>query len=287
MRRASLAVWVLVAWAILAAPALAGPACAGIDSYYWEIGDRNGALYSGSVVGRRRFDANSPMSIASASKWLYGAYVAQTAPLPLTANDIEFLTMTSGYHTFSTCAQRQTVARCSAAGSNGVFTPSDVGTFYYAGSHFQKQAAAGPLGPMKNPELGAAMSNALGITVSYDQPQLAGGAVMTPAAYAVFLRRVMRGELAIAGLLGTNAVCTNPATCPTALYSPVTEESWHYSLGHWVETEGDGAFSSPGVFGFYPWISADRTRYGIVAREAINGSWGSVQCGRELRATYR
>ena len=98
----------------------------------------------------------------------------------------------------------------------------------------------------------------------------------------------MGGQLAIAKLLGANPVCTNPATCSTALNSPVPE-SWHYSYGHWVEddpTTGDGAFSSPGAFGFYPWISADRRYYGIVVRHATEGAWSSVQCGRQIRASW-
>jgi len=31
---------------------------------------------------------------------------------------------------------------------------------------------------------------------------------------------------------------------------------------------GDGAFSSPGAFGFYPWIDRTKTNYGVLARSA-------------------
>jgi hypothetical protein len=57
-----------------------------------------------------------------------------------------------------------------------------------------------------------------------------------------------------------------------------------------------GAFSSPGAFGFYPWISADRRFYGMVAREQRHGfmsgdpsdklAVASVDCGREIRAAW-
>ena len=30
---------------------------------------------------------------------------------------------------------------------------------------------------------------------------------------------------------------------------------------------GDGAFSSPGAFGFYPWIDSSKSYYGIISRQ--------------------
>ena len=52
-------------------------------------------------------------------------------------------------------------------------------------------------------------------------------------------------------------------------------------------TVSDGAFSSAGAFGFYPWIDATKTLYGIIARVAVAGSGAeSVACGRALRQTW-
>ena len=94
--------------------------------------------------------------------------------------------------------------------------------------------------------------------------------------------------------LGRSAACARPAGCPAgeALYSPgPDDETWHYSLGHWVENDperGDGSFSSPGAFGFYPWINADRSLYGVVARAAGAGSGlASARCGRLIRQAWR
>ncbi|MEN9452787.1 MAG: hypothetical protein RLZZ369_1846, partial [Pseudomonadota bacterium] len=103
-------------------------------------------------------------------------------------------------------------------------------------------------------------------------PQLAGGAQSSAQGYGQFLRSMLAGDLKLGALLGAHPVCTNPKACPgDALKTPIpSTESWHYSLGHWVEddaTVGDGAFSSPGAFGFYPWIHANRQYYGILARE--------------------
>ena len=92
--------------------------------------------------------------------------------------------------------------------------------------------------------------------------------------------------------LGTSAVCTNPATCADALFTPIpSTESWHYSIGHWVEDDpavGDGAFSSAGAFGFYPWIDSTKTWYGVLARvlPAQEEGYASAQCGRLIRKAW-
>jgi hypothetical protein len=145
------------------------------------------------------------------------------------------------------------------------------------------------------------------VNLAYSQPQLAGGVYTTPANYAQFLRNMLAGQYGhMLGLLGSNAVCThtNSTDCPTALYSPlnesapgltsndVSDEAWHYSLGHWVEDDpavGDGAYSSAGAFGFYPWINRSKTYYGILARfDATHASAGvaSAFCGRLIRKAW-
>jgi len=102
--------------------------------------------------------------------------------------------------------------------------------------------------------------------------------------------------LKLGAQLAAASVCTNPATCPTAVYSPIpgssgANESWHYGLAHWIEDDavvGDGAFSSAGAFGFYPWIDATRTIYGVLARRgtAGNAGYNSAQCGRLIRKAW-
>jgi len=55
--------------------------CAVIRPFYWEIGDANAMLASGSIEvggGFPTTTATTQMPIASASNWLYGAYVVQT-----------------------------------------------------------------------------------------------------------------------------------------------------------------------------------------------------------------
>ncbi len=236
------------------------------------------------------------MSIASASKWIYGAYVVQRQAGALSASDIKFLTFESGYTNFSppVCPLAATVDDCLDTGNNGLFTPADDNRFFYGSGHMQKHASLLGLGSLNDATLAAEVQSKIGnFGFTYTEPQLAGGVFATADQYAGFLRKVLAGDLQIAAKLGANAVCTNPATCATAVSTPVpTTESWHYSIGHWVEDDplvGDGAFSSPGAFGFYPWIDASRTYYGILARHAVlpdNEGYSSVQCGRLIRKAW-
>jgi hypothetical protein len=270
-------------------------ACATIRPFYWEIGDHTAAIASGSVTSTATptvYTQASLISIASASKWLYGAYVAEKRAGALTADDVKFLTFESGYTNFSSCNQNQTVGQCDAMGTNGAYTAANDGKFYYNGGHIEKHAVLMGLGTMGNPTLGTELKSTLGVTgtLIYTQPQLAGGVLTSPAVYATFLRKLLNNELHMGSMLGTHAVCTNPKTCPTAVSAPLPPtESWHYSIGHWVEDDpkvGDGAFSSPGLFGFYPWIDASKSYYGILARVAPAGALDSVDCGRTIRKAW-
>lgn len=144
-------------------------------------------------------------------------------------------------------------------------------------------------GTSSNTDLSISLRSQLGVDIplGYFQPQLAGGVFMTPAGYSIFLRKIVSGNLSMKQALGTNAVCTNPKTCATASSTPIPEtESWSYSLGHWIESDPqvvDGAFSSAGAFGFYPWIDQSKTWYGLIARVDAKGDkpgYASAQCGR-------
>jgi hypothetical protein len=112
----------------------------------------------------------------------------------------------------------------------------------------------------------------------------------------MFLRKVLSGGLTLKGALGSNQVCANTSTSGcNAAFSPddlPPAEAWRYSLGHWVESDptlGDGAFSSAGGGGFYPWIDSSKTYYGIVAREReteAGAGINSEQCGRLIRQAW-
>jgi hypothetical protein len=271
-------------------------ACSTIRPFYWEVGDASGALASGSVNSSDSptvYAAGTRMSIASASKWFYSSYFVQRTGGALNASDIKFFNFQSGYasHGFS-CQPGQTVQECVDLGSNGVYDATDDGAFAYSGAHMEKHASLSGLGGLDSTMLAAEIRSQLGneIDLSYSSPQLAGGMVTTANDYATLLRKILRGDLKMHDALGTHAVCTNPRTCANAVNAPSPPgESWHYSIGHWVEDDpavGDGAFSSPGAFGFYPWIDRTKTNYGVLSRSAANGAIDSVYCGRLIRKAW-
>jgi len=275
------------------ATAQTNPQCASseIGPFYWEVGDRDGVRASGSV-GSGAPGASTEMQVYSASKWLYAAWVAQTRGLR--DDDVPYLNFTSGYTRFGPplCPTAGSVAEC---GISGELDPAAVGRYVYDSGHMQvhAQTVLG-LGAAGTTALAAGLNSALGVTgLGYAQPQLAAGVSTTATAYAGFLRRLLRGELALADGLGSHKVCASPANCANADAAPPTgDETWNYSLGHWVEDDpvvGDHAFSSAGAGGFYPWINRERTLYGIVARLDLSSDgagYQSAQCGRLIRQAW-
>lgn len=261
--------------------------CTAVSPFYYELGDKNGAIVSGSIGST--YTATTQMNIASASKWLFGAYVAEVRSGVLTADDTRATHMLSGYVSMSSfCGANSTVESCFSG--HDTYTPSELNRYYYDSGHFQKWGVDNGMATMTGPDVSAAYQATLGVTSTFNGPLLAGGAIMSAQEYAVFLRKILNNQLRIASLLGDQKTCTQPGTCATADYSPITAEAWNYSVGHWVEddpTVGDGSFSSAGAFGFYPWIDSTRTYYGVLARLDTAGSgYASAQCGRLIRKAY-
>jgi hypothetical protein len=284
------------------------PACTarGMGDFYWEIGDATGPVASGAA-GRGSVTAGSRMEIASASKWLFGAYVVQTqgfARVQATPALKDGLRFVSGNTDFKQlrCLGKRTIGACWEAGNGGAEPhpdPRTAGRFDYQSGHDQKVAAVDlGMGDLSAEALTQAYRRTLHLDASFSMagldPLLAGGMYGTAEGYADFLRRLMRGELELGRHLGEDSVCAQPKTCPReAVSSPVEflGEPWRYSYNHWAESR-DGrtvdAYSSPGRFGFYPWISADKRFYGLVARHdrALKAYVESAQCGRAIREAF-
>jgi len=248
-------------------------------------------------------DASTVMPLFSASKWLFSAYFVQLRGGVLSPTEVQSLNMSSGYHRMAngSCNAAQSVADCDLA-SNSSFDPA--GTFHYNSGHFQHLGAGLAIGIDHNVALKSDMDGYLpGLNYVWDTPELAGGASDSAGDYRLFLRLILTGSLLMKDALGTDTVLTNPTTtgcvdgpatnCVPGL--PFANENLHYSLGHWVEDDasstGDGAFSSPGFAGFYPWIDSTKSYYGIVARYVANplndsAFNGSITCGRLIRRAW-
>ena len=277
------------------------PSCTKLGDFYWEIGDGTGVIGSGAIG--TSYTADTPMNIASASKLVFGAYVVEKYQADLSQADWKAMTMQSGYVSlkYESCVGVATVDDCLAQGANGYHSAAKDDAFDYDGGHFQHYASAGlGLGPDDDAalahEIGAVVGPELGI--AYSSPQLAAGIRWTASGYARFLRKIIDGGLAIHDHLSDTPVCTLPGSpgC-NAVYSPAAPFAWHYSWGHWIEDDAsigdDGAFSSAGAFGFYPWIDASEHYYGILARDVENAGLAelavykdSAVCGRAIRRAF-
>jgi hypothetical protein len=184
------------------------------------------------------------------------------------------------------------------------------------------------LGPDRTRPLNRTVFEALGqttsdTTIEYWQVDLAGGVNGTPAAYRSILQGILAGTLKMNAALFAYAVPTLPthASRVSETYCGLNDrrhfsdtygstqagctpipEPWSYSISHWIENQtacvgstgtlvpctGDGAASSPGSNGFYPWIDSSATYYGVLARYVDSAGVGfqSVQCGRLIRKAF-
>ncbi len=265
-------------------------------------------------------------SIASASKWIYATYVVEVrtsaailsetpASVPY---DIPYLNFTSGYTYLGNypvnspdCKLLNTVDDC-LAGLPSTPDPTvpnaaAAGKFWYDSDHMEEHATKimglGGDGILKlQTDIQAALGTDLNFVYTDAIPAI--GVYTSASDYALFLRRILTGHYQMSATLSADAVCTNStvAGCNAdAGQSPIATasnnaEAWHYGLGHWIEDDpvvGDGAFSSPGALGFYPWIDKTKTYYGIIARSVLNAKtngqyegYHSAVCGRLIRRAW-
>lgn len=268
--------------------------CRNIPQFYWEIGNANGPLAS----GRKGFlfNADTRVNLASASKWIFSTYLLEKYG-SLTDAQIEMLTQRSGWRSFldQACIFTWKVNECMNLqlpiyGFDNPYTAKDVGTFFYSGAHYQQLAIDLGLGNYTPPKLTAEIQKYIhDDAISYFFPGIGSGMRSSARTFGKLMRRMMRNEYKMGSMLGSSRICTLPSLCPQSLRSPL-ETDWDYSLGHWVEHEPGGpdeAFSGPGLQGFYPWISADKSLYGIISTEVLADlKAGSSSCGGKMRKAW-
>jgi hypothetical protein len=274
------------------------PSCLTIQPFYLEIGNRDEVLLSRSI-GSSFPERTTKLPIASASKWIFAAYVLESIHQDLNAQHIQFLTMRSGYTQFQVEAcinnNLSTVAECAQFGRNGDLVQEHIDRFFYNNGHYQVLALELGLGPLNGSQLAQELINRLNLpALSFNSIQLGGGITMSAEDYAPFLQSLLNLDLLMGENLGSFRTCTYGPQCSSAIYSPV-ELPDEYSLGHWVESSVDGAYSSAGFFGFYPWIDKEKTHYGIISRFSVDLSDGigygpgftSMLCGQAIRQALK
>jgi hypothetical protein len=264
--------------------------CLRLDEFYWEIGDSEKTLARGWVGNK--FREHTDMEIGSAGKWLLGAYAVQKLDGKLTPEHLSLLRQTAGFGSqeMLACQDAKTIGACQS-----LMTPADpaqVGKFYDNIGGTQKLAVDLGLGDFTGADLSTEYARVMGADINFYFviPVVAEGMTTTPASYAQFLRRILGGDLKIKSMLEDKAICATPGEeCPDAIHSPMPK-GWGYSLHHWVEggETGDGAFSAPGEYGFYPWIDNKKQFYGIVARKTLEEEADilSTRCGKVIRKAW-
>lgn len=295
-----------------------GRLCKGTQPFYWEVGNTNELLASGSY-GQSDAKFNIDLSprqqsyVGSAGAWFASAWLIEKAmekQKHLTSEQIDLLRMRSPYTTplSSGCANSLTIKSC--FGNLGGYrkaeaNPPDEYPFYFGPAHLQKLAMDLGLGSSFASHLRQEILETFGrenyYYASYETARLFDGLRMSPEGYARFLRDTMAGKNHMSELLGTHSGCAyNAGDCKNdVIYAGAPpDKRWRYSLGHWVETDttrGKGAFSAFSMDGYYVWISADKTLYGIVApmrppnqlkNEKEDLRYRVIDCGRAIREAY-
>ena len=103
------------------------------------------------------------MALASATKWLFGACVAEVRAGVLFADDVRHPHFRSGHTRFGGCLPGQTVDGCLAFPvANGAYSTTTDGRFFYDGGHMQKLATLVGLGNMNNGALATELRTVLG-----------------------------------------------------------------------------------------------------------------------------
>jgi hypothetical protein len=291
-----------------------GSDCEKARPFYWEVGGSVGDPIASGRVGKeapRRADA---LPIASASKWVLGAYILERfGGLPADPRFIELARMRAGYDKFNPmlCVTSKSVSDCMEVGANAHVSKELVGSFNYNGGHSQYMAAEKTLlglGTHDSEALTVEFREKLrlGPSFRYRWPVLGMGIEANAADYATFLQRLIpnsSGGYAMRNYL-TDGAETLPCSPVSPRCSPMGNTKWRYAFHYWAETNeaqgtlpggaavlpGDGAYSSPGIFGFYPWIRRGPRGdwfYGIISRMGgPEGYKASVVCGQAIRSAF-
>jgi hypothetical protein len=319
--------------------------CTALTVFYYELGNSTTTLISGtggqhyaattgdtttpayrclnSGIGTQKDGCPASIDVtsrtqkvtwASASKWVYGAFAAETqqvaggGPASVPMVQQPYMNFTSGYTNMSdngkACSGSTTPDDCLAL--NPLYTETvaaDVGVFDYDSGHFENHAGTfGSIGTARSGPAGLLTSSVikgLGITWTsfYTSPLMAGGLYGPIADYVTLLQAIMTGDLAIAKDMTFGAACTQdgvsytvdpsgksvtPFTCKAGT-SPFAPAKAYYSFGHWIETDpafgGDDSFSSAGSYGVYPALTADLSLYEVVSRDAQPAYYSAGQQG--------
>ena len=277
--------------------------CTSLGNFYWELGNGTAPLFGfskGTSVA-----ATTVIPIASASKWLYaGAYLQAKGYANLTVEEKKRLNFTSGFIDANStlCGDPgTTVSDCYGPAYKDVsFRSIAHGKYFYNGGHMQK-LALDDIGSRKGTGVLSVvdwLNNQLGTTLAESDSSVAvaGGFSGSAAHYRVFLMKLLNNQYELSTRLTADAVPAYNGG-PNVAFTPWSGTGQaYYGLGHWIERDlVNGVWtvtghSSPGAFGFYPWVNAAKTRYMVLARnrQLFGDEEGekSRVCAQAIRKAY-
>lgn len=156
-------------------------------------------------------------------------------------------------------------------------------TYYYGPTHMQVAAAMAEVatGQSWSEVVRLTLVDLLGLsaatTFAGGNPRASGSATSSAVDYAEFLRAQLAGDFLGASL---DTLIAERLSGVTIVSRPSTVEDnnvdWYYGLGLWRECdqpvwdascESLRRISSPGAFGWYPWIDLDEGYYAVLAMQ--------------------
>jgi D-alanyl-D-alanine-carboxypeptidase/D-alanyl-D-alanine-endopeptidase len=217
----------------------------------------------------------------------------------------QLLSFTSGFNAEETdrgCVSdgSTTIAACAREFYDHGLQTAPGTAFSYGPAHLQiagamaEAATRMSFGQLFRQQVGdvAGMSSTAFTIPSGTNPRLSGGGVSTIEDYTAFLDAMRRGRL----LTDVASYTADRTTGLPVLNAPdvtMTDGEWHYALTSWRECD-DKPFSarcaatrlvsSPGAFGWTPWIDFDRGYWALVGmQEGVGGSVQGVALEQQLQ----
>ena len=186
-----------------------------------------------------------------------------------------------------TCVNRTRVTfeECGKEMYDEHFIHEEPGTTFHYGPvhmHFAAMMAEGATGKSWNELFSREVIEPLGLDAKThyaiagpEHPRIAGGIESNGEDYAKFLQATLKGDY-LADSLDTMTSDYTPSGAVTLAHSPLTDANleWHYGLGLWrecaSETFTNGCnehirISSPGAYGFYPWIDLEHGYWAVLS----------------------
>ena len=261
--------------------------------------------HHGEVVyeqGFGTYTSETPMFIASATKWLSGAVIMRLVDRGLLRLDMpvsellpeftgqkgqvtlrQLLAFTSGLEPDPVCAGRAayTLATCTATIAAAPMTAAPGAQYRYGSGHLvvaarMAEVATGtPFATLFAEELTEPLGMDDTLFLNTTNPNPAGSAISTLADYARFIEAMWDfgthdGERYLSTAAVQQMQRDQTAGAPMVATSGIRKAlGSRYGLAEWFDVldPATGAYevSSPGAFGFHPWIDRERDLYGVYA----------------------